>query len=84
MIIVMHNITVVVFEYIEITFEKNVYKRIKCTDCILRVSALKKYIQVLEECKEQAKGIDGYQWNMGETDNANMEQFWDWDKVEDI
>ena len=46
--------------------------------------ALKKSKQVISECKESAKGITGYQWNLEAIEDVNMEQFWDWDKVATI
>ena len=46
------DITVGVFEYMEITFKMDADKRIKYTERILRGSLLKYYIQVLAECKK--------------------------------
>ena len=80
----MRKITGRVFEHLEITSDMDVDKSIKYTQRILRGTALKKYKQVLEECKELSKGIAGYQWTLGATKDVTMKQFWDWDKVEAI
>ena len=42
----------------------NVDIRIKYTERILRVSELKKYRQVLVNCKESENVLAGYQWSL--------------------
>ena len=61
----MNYLTNVVFEHLDITSIMNIYLSIKYTDRILRGPALKKFIQVLLECKESAKRLAVYQWNLG-------------------
>ena len=84
MIRAMRNITVEVFNHLEITSEIDVDKMIKYTERILIGEAEKKYIQVLVECKDLEKGISRYQWNLGGTNNVTIEQFWDWVKLNAI
>ena len=45
---------------------------------------MRKYRQVLAECKDLAKGLDGDQWNTGKAKSVTIEKFWNWDKVESI
>ena len=68
----------------EITSKMYVDNRINCTQLILRLSELNKYRHVLVECKESAKGLDGYQCTLGETTNVTMKQFWCWYKLDSI
>ena len=77
MIRTMHNLTVVVFKYLEITYDMDVDERIKYTHRIHRETEINKCKQVLELCKESAKGISGYQWNLGAKKYVTMEQLWD-------
>ena len=49
---------------------------------IIRGTALRKYKQVLEICKESKKGLAGDQWAMGPTKDVTMEQFWTLEKVD--
>ena len=48
-------------------------KIINYTEHILRGTVLNKYKQVLEECKELEKGLDGYHWTLGVTKDVIME-----------
>ena len=50
----------------------DVYKKIKYTHRILRVTVLKKYKQVLAGCKELYKGISEYQWALLVTKDVTM------------
>ena len=68
----MRDITVGVFEHIEITYNMDVDKIIEYMECILRGTALNKYIQDLTDLKDSAKGVSGYQWNMLAINNGNM------------
>ena len=60
----MCDITVGVFEHIDITPKIDLDIRIKYTEHILRGPALKKFRQVLLKCKDPAKGLSGYQWSL--------------------
>ena len=62
----------------------DVDKSIKYTERILRVSVLKKYRQVLSECKGLTKGLYGYQWTLGLSKVFQMETFCIWSKVDAI
>ena len=77
MISVMHNLTVGLFENLEITSVMNVDVRVKYTELILRVPALNKYIQVLAEFKYLVKGLVGYQCTLGSEKGFTMKQFRD-------
>ena len=55
----MHDLTVGVFENLEIILPADVDKRIAYTQRILIVSALKKYREVLVTCKQSAKELAG-------------------------
>ena len=58
MIRVMRNLTVGLFEHLEIITPMDVYKRIKYTHIILRGTALKKYKHVLVGCKEHIREMN--------------------------
>ena len=45
---------------------------------------LKKYKQVLEGCKDSAKGLAGYQWYLVETEHVIMERLCNKVKVDYI
>ena len=47
----MRDLTVWVFEHLDIKYVMDIYLRIKYTECILRVPELNKYLQVLAEFK---------------------------------
>ena len=76
MISAMRDLTVGVFEHLETTPEMDVDKIIKYTERILIVTVLNKYRQVLEECKDLAKGTYGDHWNLGSAKSVTMKQFW--------
>ena len=80
----MRDLTVEVFEHLEITSEMDVDKRIKYIKYIPRGPSLNKYRQVLTECKEPTKGLAGDQWTLGLEKSVTMEQLWDWSKVDTI
>ena len=60
----MRNLMVGLFRHLETTSKIYVDKRIRYTDQILGVGALKKYRKVILECKESVEGISGYQWDL--------------------
>ena len=68
----MRDLTVGVFEHLEITSPMDDDKRIKYTQNILSVTSLKKYKQILVGCKESEKGLSGDQWDMGVTKNVTV------------
>ena len=53
----------------------DVDNRIKYMHHIIRETVLKKYKHVLLGCKDLAKVISGYQWELGVTKDVTMEQF---------
>ena len=66
------------FENLDITSYLDVYQKVNYTQRFVRIAALKKYISVLEECKETAKGIAGYQWMLGKAKDITMKPLWTW------
>ena len=63
------------FKNIGITYDMDLDKRIKYIESILRVEALKKYRQVLSECKDLTNKLTGDQWNLGSEKGLTTEQF---------
>ena len=61
----MGNLTVGVFENLEITSPMDVTKRLAYMQRILRGAALKKYREVLVACRQLEKEIVGDEWNIG-------------------
>ena len=55
----MRNITIRLFEHLNITSHMNVDKRLAYTQSILRGAALKKYREVLVTCRQSAKDLAG-------------------------
>ena len=78
------NLTVGVFEHIEITSIMDVDRSIKYTYSIMGVPALNIYQQFLAECKDSSMGLPGYQWCIRLEKVVSMEQFWTWAKVNNI
>ena len=72
----MRNLTVGVFEYLEIISIIDVNKMMKYTEHILTGSALNEYGNVLAECKGSTKKLAGYHWTLGLEKGFYMEQFW--------
>ena len=73
-----------VFEKLEIPSPLDIDKRVNCTKRLLRWLVLKKYKDILTECKETLKGISGGQWMIGEVKDGTMDRFWTWEKINRI
>ena len=71
----MHDRTVVLFKHLEVTSKLDLNQMIKYMDHILRGLELKKFRQVLLECKKLVKGLAVYQWSMGLAKSVTVEQF---------
>ena len=84
MISMMRDLTVGLFEHLDIMSVMDLDPRIKYIEYILIVSVLNKYLQVLEECKESTKGLSGDQWSLGLAKVISMEQLCTWAKVGSI
>ena len=80
----MHNLTAGVFENLEIILPTEMDKRLAYTQRILRGSALKKYQEVLVTCKQPAKEIAGDKWTLGDMIGVSTEDFWTWEKTDNI
>ena len=50
----------------------------------MRGTVLQKYLQVMEECKQSAKGISEDQCSLGSEKVVSVEQFWSWANVDAI
>ena len=50
----------------------DLYVSIKYMERILRGPGLNKYLQVLADCKDSAKGLAGYQWSLGLAEGVSM------------
>ena len=77
----MRDLTVGVFEHLDITSKIDLDIIIKYTEHILRGSALEKNRQVLLVCKESSRGFSGNIWTIGADKSVTMEQFCTWDKI---
>ena len=77
----MRNLTVRVFEHLEIV--SPIYKDIMlvCAQLVIRGSALKKYQEVLVTCKQSSKELAGADWTWGDIKGLYTEAFWDWEKT---
>ena len=69
----MRDLTVGVFEQLEINYPVDMEKWISYTQRILRGSAIKKYREVLFSCKQLAKELAGDEWNLGELEGLSVE-----------
>ena len=74
----MSDLAVGVFEHLNITSPIYMYKRLACTQRILRGAALKKYREVMVTCKQSAKELAGYKWNVRKLTGLSAEAFWTW------
>ena len=79
-----HDLTVGVFEHLEIILPTGVDKRLAYRQRILRVSALKKYQEVLVTCKKLTKELAGDKWTLGDLSGVSTEDFWNWAKTDTI
>ena len=73
-----HNLTIGLFEHLEITSPIKVYKRVAYMQRILRGSAFKKYEEVLVACRKLEKELVVDEWNLGELSGISAEAFWTW------
>ena len=78
----LHDLTVGVFEHLEIIYTTIVDKRLAYTQRILRGSALKKHQEVLMTCKQSAKELTGDEWTLGDMSGLLTEDFWTWAKTD--
>ena len=76
----MHDLTVGVFEHLEIISLTDVDKRLACTQRILRGAVLKKHWEVLVTCKQSAKELADDAWTLGDMSRLSAENFWTWAK----
>ena len=71
----MHDITIGVFEHLDITSPMDVDQRLAYMQRILIGAALKKYKVVLLECKHSEKDLKGYKWYLGELKELSTDDF---------
>ena len=77
----MRDLTVGVFDHLEITYPMDVDKRLAYTQRILRGSALKRYREVLVAYRQSEKELTGYEWNLGNLAGLYVEAFRNWSKT---
>ena len=74
----MLDLTVVVFEYFEINSPMYLDQRVSYTQPIPLVSGLKRYREVMEECKQAPKEISGDKWDLGKIEGLFTDDLWSW------
>ena len=77
----MRDLTVRVFEHLDITSPMEVYKSIAYTQRIMIGAALKKYKAVLRACKDFAKDLAGDKSTLGDLKELYVEDFCTWSKI---
>ena len=75
MVSAMWDITVGVFENMDITSKLDIDKRVKHTEGILIVPALKKHFASLVHCKDMAEEFSSNHWTFGSARYSSMEDF---------
>ena len=78
----MCDLTVGVFEHIEIISPTDVDKRLSYMQRILIGAALKKQREVLVTCKKSVKDLASDEWTLGEMNRLAAEEFWNWVKTD--
>ena len=78
----MRNLTVRVFEHLNITFPMDVENRLSYTQRILRGAVIKKYREVLATCRQSAKELVGDECTLRELTGLSVEYFWTWAKTD--
>ena len=68
----MRDITVGLFEHLEIPPKLDLYLSNKYTNRILRLPALENIWHILLDYKESSRGFDGYQWTLVSAKSATM------------
>ena len=76
----MSDLTSGVFEHLGVTSPIDVVQRVVYMQHILRGVALKNYKAVLVECKQLAKDIVGYKWDLIALKEIFKGYFWNWSK----
>ena len=78
----MHNLTVGVFEHLDITSPMDVDNSLAYTQRILRGFALKKYQEVLVTCRLLAEEFAGDEWTLVKLNGLSAEDFCNWAKTD--
>ena len=81
-IIAMCNLTVNVFEHLDITYPMDVNKRIAYIQSILRETAIKKYQEVMVTCTQLLKELAGDECTLRDMTALTAEYFWTWAKMD--
>ena len=74
----MRNLTVRLFEHLDITSPMDVGKILAYIQRILIGAALKKYREVMVACRQLEKELAGDEWNLGELAGLSAKAFWTW------
>ena len=80
----MRDLTIGVFEHLDIPSHMDMDQRVAYTQRIIVVSALKNYKSVLVECKPLENYIVGYTWDLVLLKEISTEYFWTWTKKDGI
>ena len=78
----MRDLTVGVFEHLQITSPMDVDKRLAYTQRIIRGAALKNYQEVLVICRQLVKDVAGDEWTLSNMTGLAAEDFWTWAKTD--
>ena len=78
----MHNLSVGVFDQLDTTSPMDMDKMVAYNQRILRGAALKKYIEVLVTCRQLARELAVYEWNLCKVAGLSAEDFWNWDNTD--
>ena len=81
-IIAMYNLTVNLFEHLDITYPMDVNKRIAYIQRILRETAIKKYQEVMVTCTQLLKELAGDECTLRDMTALTAEYFWTWAKMD--
>ena len=84
MVIAIRDLTIGVFEYLNITSFMDPDQKLVYIQRILRGVALKIYKVFLLECKESGKDLAGDKWTIGELKGLSTEDLCTWDKSDGI
>ena len=80
----MCNLTVRVFEHLEIISPTDVDKRLAYMQRILRGPSIKKYREILVTFKQLAKELACDEWTLGDMGGVSIEDFWTGEKSDTI
>ena len=75
------DITLGMFEHLNIIAKNDVDKKVKYIEYIITGPALNNYREILLVCKDMSKRYSGDQCMLRDTKNVSMDSLWAWSKV---